>query len=711
MALGEVATQQVDSLATPPDPKVVRLPRLDGIRALAVLLVLFFHGGFGWAGGGFFGVDVFFVLSGFLITGLLLSEFAQTASLRLGRFWAHRVRRLMPALLFLLLVVAFWAAFFASPASLHQTRIDGLASLFYVNNWNLAHGTQGYFAALSSSIPRPLLHTWSLSIEEQFYLVWPLVVLGVLKLTRSLRLLFALALTGAVASAIAMALIAHNGANQSRAYYGTDTRAQAVLIGAALAILLAHPLRSRRTAQHDAVQLSMVRSITLRPWAERSLSWAGALSFVALLVLATQVNDQTTWFYQGGFFLFSMIAAVLVASVALVPHAKWGTFLELRPVRYIGAISYGLYLWHWPLYMLLDHQRTGLSGVPLFALRIGTTFAISALSLRFLEMPIRRGRLRGIPGLLTLLGTIALTAVLLVVATSGPSTPVKTSAATKALNQLIAAASTNETKFTNDGTLPKVRAVPAPGVGPDRILVLGDSEAVFLSFGLGLVADQHHLLYEQDGVLGCGFLNTVSRVNTEVHSGKAGLRGSPPELVPCATQLTRWTADVNAYQPDLILLVNGAFEVHDRLYKGKWTSILNPTIAKLEKTEIQRAIDTLKPSGATIVLSTAPFYHQPERLNGTPWPEDDPARVRAYNKIVREVAAANAPQVKVLDVNKVVSPNGKFSPTLDGIPYFMDDGIHLNPEGAKAISQYLIGDLSTWAAQSRAARFPGSPPQ
>jgi len=688
------------------DPKLVRLPRLDGIRALAVLLVLFFHGGFSWAGGGFFGVDVFFVLSGFLITGLLLSEFAQTATLRLGRFWVHRIRRLMPALLALLVVVGLWAEFCAPSNSLHQTRVDALSSLFYVNNWNLAHGTQGYFAALSSAIPRPLLHTWSLSIEEQFYLIWPVVVLIVLKLTRSLRLLFAIALTGAVASAVEMALLIHGGVNQARVYYGTDTRSQAVLIGAALAVLLSHPLR-KVTDRPQRVTLSLVRPIALSPIAKRLLSLAGALSFLGLLLLATQVNDQTVWFYHGGFFLFSVITAVLIASVVLLPEARWASFLELRPVRYIGAISYGLYLWHWPLFLFLNHGRTGLSGVALFTLRVACTFLVAALSLKFLEMPIRRGSLRGLPAAGVLVGSILLIASLLIAATAEGSVTSQ-SASSRQLERLIAAANSHDSAaYTNDGMQALVPTMGPAGTGPERLLVLGDSEAAFLSAGLDGVASHAGLAYAQDGVMGCGFLNSPSRLSGTLHSGNAGLRGSAPDIVPCTTQLTRWVADVDAFHPDVILVVNGSMEVRDHAQNGRWVNILNPEFSRLERQEIQASVTALKPSGATIVLTTAPYYHQPEQLDGSPWPEDDPARVRTYNRIVEEIAAANAPQVKVLDINKILDPTGVFAPTFQGAPYFMDDGIHLNSTGATLLSKQIIPQLSEWAQQSRAARLSG----
>jgi peptidoglycan/LPS O-acetylase OafA/YrhL len=374
-----------------PEPHLGRIPALDGIRALGIVLVLFFHGGFGWAAGGFFGVDVFFVLSGFLITGLLVSEYRQNAGIGLARFWGHRVRRLVPALLVMLGGIALYGIFVAQSDTLGQLRRDALATLLYVNNWHQVTGGQGYFAALNT--PRPLLHTWSLSIEEQFYLIWPLVVLGVLRWSRSLRTLLLVTVAGAAASAVAMAVAFANGSGEGRAYYGTDTRAQALLIGAALAIVLAHPLPRRRAGL--VATTSLVRSIALSRSARLTLVVLGIAGLVGVVWMSVVDNASSAWIYRGGFTLVALATAGIIACVALVPDSPLATLLSLRPVRYVGAISYGLYLFHWPIFVMVDHARTGLDGWPLFLLRIGLSFAVAAVSFHFLEMPVRRGALRG----------------------------------------------------------------------------------------------------------------------------------------------------------------------------------------------------------------------------------------------------------------------------------------------------------------------------
>ena len=212
------------------------MPALDGIRAVSILGIMANHGGFAWAAGGVISVNVFFVLSGFLITMLLMKEWTRSGTIKLRAFWARRARRLLPALFVLLGGIGIFALFFAPSGSQGSIRTDGLSTLLYFSNWHQILAGQSYFAQVSA--PSPLLHTWTLAIEEQFYLVWPIVVVCVLKWTRSPRVLLVVAVLGVLASATEMALLFHPHLDPSRIYYGTDTRAQDILTGAALGILL-----------------------------------------------------------------------------------------------------------------------------------------------------------------------------------------------------------------------------------------------------------------------------------------------------------------------------------------------------------------------------------------------------------------------------------------------------------------------------------------
>ncbi|MFZ0971766.1 MAG: acyltransferase [Solirubrobacteraceae bacterium] len=219
---------------------------LDGLRGVAVAAVLLYHGGVSWAHGGFLGVEVFFVLSGFLITSLLLAESTRKTTIGLGAFWARRARRLLPALFCLVAVIGLYYAVAGSAQAIPGLKGDGISALTYWSNWHQIAAGSSYFAATGPV--SPLEHTWSLAIEEQFYVVWPILVLGVLWLARRranrssrrpLLVLFGVTIAGAIASVVDTAILFDGGRNLDRVYYGTDTRASGLLIGAALAIGLA----------------------------------------------------------------------------------------------------------------------------------------------------------------------------------------------------------------------------------------------------------------------------------------------------------------------------------------------------------------------------------------------------------------------------------------------------------------------------------------
>ncbi len=702
-----------------PEPSVGRIPALDGVRAIGIVLVLFFHGGFGWAGGGFFGVDVFFVLSGFLITGLLISEFRQNSHIGLVRFWMHRVRRLLPALLALLAAIALYAVFFASPDTLEQLRGDALATLFYGQNWHLISGGTGYFADLNT--PRPLLHTWSLSIEEQFYVIWPLVVLAVLHLTRSLRVLLALTLAGALASAGAMAVLFDGGAGQSRAYYGTDTRAQALLIGAALAIVLAHPI-ARRGAEAPAAggATSLVRPIRLSRPAQGALVILGGAGLAVVGWMSVAGNSATAWIYHGGFALVAVATAAVVACVALVPTSLWARALSLRPVRYVGAISYGLYLWHWPVFVVVDNARTGLVGWPLFVVRVAIAFGIAVVSFHLLEMPIRRGALGGWRGWAAAPLAVGSAAVLVVAttaaavpalgaqapsgpppATSVPATSVPASSASSAASSPASSVPPTTDPTTDQGTQAIVPVVPDGTGGPIRLLLVGDSEASFLGFGLGPDSAQYDVDYAGDGVFGCGLVQGETMFHGTLVSQATGERGGQV-AVPCDTQLVRWQADLDAFHPDVVMLADGEYEVRNQLWDGTWTHLGDPAFDAMEQRAVQAAVDTLRSTGAVVILLTAPYYHQQEQLDGEPWPEDDPARVDTYNGILATVAAASGGGVVVADVNARLDPGGQYAQVVDGVDVRYADGIHVTPAGAKLVSPSLLAESERLGTANRA---------
>src|SRR5262245_34579549 len=311
---------------------IPHLPALDGLRGLAVIGVLLFHDDKRLAGG-YLGVDLFFVLSGYLITSLLLAEWAATARIDLKAFWVRRARRLFPALLALLLVVSLYAKALAAPNELARIRGDGLATIAYVANWRAIYAGQSYWALFAA--PSPLDHTWSLAIEEQFYVLWPLIAFLVLRLSKgSAKALLALTLALTLLSAASMWLL-YAPDSTSRAYMGTDARGASILAGAGLACVIS----TRGTLKSDR--------------AVRLLDIAGLLALALLGLAWARLGGQSIWLYHGGFWLTELAVIVLIACAAHDRRSLVGRALAFRPLVWAGLISYGMYLWHWPLFVVL----------------------------------------------------------------------------------------------------------------------------------------------------------------------------------------------------------------------------------------------------------------------------------------------------------------------------------------------------------------------
>jgi len=354
----------------------VRAPGLDGVRALAVLIVIGFHQGASALRGGFLGVDIFFVLSGFLITDLLVSGYDRTGRMDLARFWTRRARRLLPALAVMLVVVTAAAAIieYAQEASL---RLPLLAAATYTSNWyQILHHVSYFAAAGQAGAPPPLDHLWSLAIEEQFYLVWPLIVWCLIIRLAGSRVRVTWALIGAAASALAMALQYTPGGDPSAVYYGTDTHASALLIGAALA--LACPLQTLTAIPADH---------------SRRLDIGGIVGLAALAWAAGHFSGSDPIVYPVGLLLAALGAAALIAAAAA--NGVIAAITSWWPLRWIGVRSYGIYLWHWPVIALSVALVGSAASSPwLWLAETGVTIAVAAASWRFIETPIMRDGLR-----------------------------------------------------------------------------------------------------------------------------------------------------------------------------------------------------------------------------------------------------------------------------------------------------------------------------
>ena len=354
------------------------MPGLDGLRAIAVLAVIAFHLEFGWAPGGLLGVGIFFTLSGYLITDILLSQLSKIGKIKLGSFWLARARRLLPALFVMLVVVLAWVTIFGPPQT-QKFRDSVVSAVFYVNNWQQVFGDVSYFARFEA--PGPLNHLWSLSVEEQFYILWPFLLLLGTKLVSErplasgVRPRLAVATLGlAFVSVILMAVLFEPGKDPTRIYYGTDTRACELLFGAALAMVWPSRRLSKRIA----------------PQARKTLDWLGAAGLLVIFLMIWQTDQYSSFLYRGGFVLLS-IATVMVVAALAHPACRLGVLLGVKPLRWVGVRSYGIYLWHAPI-IVLTNPSDAPGPDPLRALlQVAAIFAVAALSWKFIEEPIRHG--------------------------------------------------------------------------------------------------------------------------------------------------------------------------------------------------------------------------------------------------------------------------------------------------------------------------------
>ncbi len=366
-------------ISKPQDSRFPYLPGIDALRAVAVLAVFFYHAHVSWMPGGFLGVDVFFVISGYLITSLLLREFRAGGSVRLGRFWLRRAQRLLPAV-GVLIAVCMVAAAILEPDRIDAMRGDAVASLFYFANWHFIFGDVSYFEQFQA--PSLFTHLWSLSVEEQFYLFWPLVFAAGMKLFGRGKLLIGV-LAGALGSVALAWILFDPGADASRVYYGTDTHAVGLLLGVGLALVWSPiELRRRRTG----------------PLVGPILDVVGILALAYVVLSFVHVHDYDLALWHGGYLWLALITALLLAVLAH-PAARLGKILGAPPVLWLGLRSYSFYLWHWPVLAL---TRPGVDvdlpkGV-LIPLQLAFVLLLAELSYRWVELPFRgRAKLPAMP--------------------------------------------------------------------------------------------------------------------------------------------------------------------------------------------------------------------------------------------------------------------------------------------------------------------------
>ena len=627
-------------------------PAIDGLRAVAVIAVMFFHGGH--LSGGFLGVDVFFVISGYLITGLLLREAARGSGIRLGEFWARRARRLLPALSVMLLAVTLWTVVVVSTAERLALRSDSLWGMSFLMNWHEIFASHDYWS--SFALQSPLTHLWSLAVEEQFYLVWPIVVVFiVLRSRRPERSVLSACVVGAALSFGAMAIL-YDPTSTTRVYEGTDTRIGALLVGGLCA-----------TAPVRTYVAHLIGSRTRRVLLLTNTSLIVSAAGIGWMLAATHGADASM--FSGLLLAFSIATGVVICLIttaggseadrSLVAVAAARRCLSLRPLRWVGGLSYGLYLWHWPVFLALSPARTGLADWPLLLLRFGVTTVIAVVSHRLVETPARIGLQRR-PAWVTApaVGLAVAVAALVTVSVTLPRDRVA------ALNLNIFATSTisepsttvagslDSPSTTSDAVSPTAIAtttVPAVLRGRIRtVLLLGDSIAMTTAPGIVAAFEAAGLDVVSGSQPGVGLANRTAV--SEFDRIAQLVAYSRPELI--IVQLSAWDAEFGEAQQ---------YETLTQLH----------TIGAA--------------TGAQMAIMPIPPLRK----------DQDLADYASLSAAAQRLAAEFASDVMFLDSNVVWGSEYHADLNADHVPERMYDGVHLCASGAALVGAWLVDQIAT----------------
>ena len=642
-------------------------PGLDGLRGLALLAIVVYHSGIGWAPGAFLSVSTFFTLSGFLITAVMLTEHERVGRVSLQGFWDRRLRRLLPASLAAIAAIVVAAAFLADSTQLARLRGDALASLFYVANWRFIAVGDTYGANFAS--PSPFTHFWTLAIEEQFYLVFPVLLVVLLAASRGSRRIVGGVLGGLVVLFVAWGLVlAERGASVDRLYFGTDVRLPELLLGALFAWwYVGHPAPTSDRAR-------------------QVLRVAGPAAVVAMGLLWATASLRDPIFYRGGLPAYALLTVTVIFAV-LQPDGLLVRVLGWRPLVWVGLVSYGAYLVHFPLLLWLD-QRTDLPAGARLAIALPVTLVIAAVSARWLERPVRDRRAVAGPRAWWTPPAAVATVLLVVLSATAlarpDAAPIDFVAAAEQFNDQPAA----DQAITGDAVdlsavrdlLPAVRASRAP-----RVATFGDSTALMMGLGLDGYSDANlDVVVSRGGwaKLGCGLLLGVTR------RAQGNEVTAPPE---CDTYLASWSEHSARRPADVAVVIVGPWDVLDvrRTDGGPWEAIgEDPALDAALRGALDRAVEALLVDNGMVVLVSPPDI-APGRIdgrakNGT-FPEADPARMERFRELLAEVASDH-------DGAAVVDLAGWLAARPDE-PELRPDGIHFTDDSALEAARWLAPEL------------------
>lgn len=685
----------------PARPRFRYIPTFDGMRGFWVVMgPLLYHarpssiqGGPDIVPGGILSLDLFFVLSSYLIVSIALKEWDGTGQIDLGAYAGRRIRRLFPALFLVLGFLSIYLAIVSDPEIIDRWTGAIVSALTYSANWHEIAADVSYFEQFGA--PSPLKHVWSFAIEEQFYLFAPLFIIAGLRWggRRGREILLALSVAGALASAWWMTRVHVEGEDPSRAYYGTDTRAQALFVGIAMALAI-NLYGSPRTGLGTRLAALLAYPAT-------------AVHLWAVLT----VSERDAWLFEDGGFLLIAVAAG-VAMFGMSQDAPWSPLHRLfasPPFRYAGRISYGLYLYHWPIYLLVTPGRAGalfgtdnITGYPLLAFHLTITVLVSVVSFHLIEQPfVKRTWPFSLRSLVP--STAAFASAVAVVVILGGLLVAHTRVPPEITDRIVIvdAAAADDT----DG-LGASPAEPDDGPVDDvprveeaiRILTVGDS--VVDQIGVALVDwtlenPDAGIVAFNEAHIGCG---TIREGLKRVPGGLEGPVGDTcsdwadpvDPLTVTEYDVVSWTTILEEFRPHIVLSHVSPWDVTDRLVPGlnddEWTHIGEPVFDEYARAEYQAAIDLLTGDGAELYfLAGAP-------LNREITEQNDPARIAAMNDLVAGLADAAGEGVTMLDYPEFIGPVGS-----DQELARRDDGVHLSESGIDEILLWLFEQIGVTA--------------
>jgi peptidoglycan/LPS O-acetylase OafA/YrhL len=613
----------IPDLRRPAAPE--RVPALDGLRAFAIAAVVAFHAGV--LRGGFLGVDLFFVLSGYLIAGILLREHEKRGSVGLGAFWTRRARRLVPAILLLLLAAQLWVRIGASFGDRAVVNGQTAAAVVYASNWfNIVQHVGYWDTGISRS---PLNHLWSLAIEEQFYVVFPLLMALLFRRGASHRVI--LIVLGAITTAtLALTPFVFATVGANRAYFGTDTRAGVIGLGAMLAVLL-HMRRQRGDGLLN----------------HRLAIGAGAMVAISMILLLwINLTTADTRLYEGGFALHGLASAGLIGALVLAPGAGVSRLFAWPPFVFVGERSYALYLWHWPLLVVLTPAVTGRTGVAHALFVAAAIAATTSISYELVEHPIHYSRVRG---------------ARLIASLTVPAIAIATSA--------LAFQPPPPPQF---GT----NAIVTAGHGGVSLMIVGDSWARNLGMSLAEVDGAHRTTILNMGKGGCGI--------ADAHRERSPEKGDFDTSSDCLTWHATWRAVIDVAHPDAAILMAGNWDqaLQDFAGDGVFVGTCTPTFRDRYSRQLDAAIDTLRSGGAMVFVATV--QDNDERAGSGP---------DCMNGLLRDAVTRRATdRVRLLDQYAELCQEHRCPATADGEAVYDESG-HLAPHSQQRIARWVLNTV------------------